>query len=429
MNIGDTINGYTIISVVGDGGFGIVYQVEKNGQHFAMKTLLQNVTPDTEIRFRREMRMLEKVKSENVIEMIEFSLNNPLYYIMPLCSDSLSDRVKAGMSNEEKIDACISFCEGVKALHDAGIFHRDIKPDNAMFFDNVLKITDLGIGRFENRDTKTVTRLAIGTEGYYPPEYLKDPDTFVRGTRQGDVYMLGKSLYYVMSNGGDVTNVDFSQVEAGVAPIIERCLKTNLNERYNNVDEILEDISAYRSVYKQLQQMPKTFDEINGIHGDAKYDELYKLLVQESQDEQALAVLLEKIDDATFKKLFTVKKDQLNNYIGVFDYLLRNPRGRIQFANVEIYVSAIKMMFSLCNSAYNKQKLFDLAFDLAIQYNRYPAMLIIGDILSSLSDADARALSIFFMRRKDDILHMKPNFKHPVHYLINNLISSTRTIS
>ena len=131
----------------------------------------------------------------------------------------------------------------------------------------------------------------------------------------------------------------------------------------------------------------------------------------------------------TLTALFTQKRSLLSNYIGRFNQTLRNPKGWIMFEYVEVYVNAIKIMFFLCSTPYHKQLLLDLAFDLAIQYNRYPAMLIIGDILSSLSDADARALSIFFMRRKDDILHMKPNFKHPVHYLINNLISSTRTIS
>lgn len=428
MNIGDTINGYTILSKIGKGGFGVVYMVEKDNQHYAMKTVSPNADQETVARFRREARMLSIVNDENVIEIKDYDLdNNPPFYIMPLCSESLTAKVRVGMSDDDSLTACIDFCKGIYAIHQSRICHRDIKPDNALYLNGVLKITDLGGGRFENRDTETLTKYGqvIYTDGYYPPEYINDPDAFRKGTRQGDIYMIGKSLYYVMSKGGDVSAVDMSVLPPDVAPTIERCLKSSLNERYDNVEEIIKDLEIVQEVRTQLRQMPKPLDEILKEQPPILYDDLYNLLLIDSNDEKSLYEMLVKLSDNNLTALFTAKSNMLPNYIGKFNQLLRNPRGRIQFEYVEVYVKAIKIMFKICSTAYQKQILLDLAFDMAIQHNRYPAMLIIGEILSNLTEAEARALGAFFMRRKDDIIHMKPNFKSPVHYIVNNLIKIT----
>ncbi len=428
MNIGETINGYRILSKLGEGGFGVVYKVEKNNQHYAMKSILADSNEEKIKRFRREVRMLNNVKNEHVIEVVDFNLyNDPPYFVMPLCSESLSAKVRAGMSEEECLTACIDFCKGIQAIHQAKMSHRDIKPDNALFLNGVLKITDLGGGRFENRDTTTLTRYGgrIYSEGYCPPEYrASDSDAFRDGTLQGDIYMIGKSIYFVMTRGGDVTNVDLTAVNIDISPIIERCLKTSLNDRYGSVDELLGDLMTVRNVRAQLQQIPKSLDEILAEPVPARYDDLYNRLLVDTDDEKSLYELLKRTSDNTLTSLFTQKRTMLGNYIGRFNQTLRDPMGRIQFEYIEVYVNAIKIMFSICESSYYKQLLLDLAFDLAVANNRYPAMQIIGDILSSLTDAEAYDLGIFFMRRKEEIILMQPYFTQPIHYLIRNLIRS-----
>ena len=176
MNVGDKLGKYTIQEHIKDGGMGAVYKVMSNGIIYAMKTILPNASADSILRFRREARMLQSVKSEHVIEVLDcdFNISTP-YYIMPYCSSSLTTETTK-LSFDEKIKACIEFCKGIQSLHEAGVCHRDIKPDNALFLNGVLKITDLGGGRFVNRDTATLTQFGyIGTQGYMPPEYNNDP--------------------------------------------------------------------------------------------------------------------------------------------------------------------------------------------------------------------------------------------------------------
>lgn len=83
-------------------------------------------------------------------------------------------------------------------------------------------MADFGLSRFVDRDTTTLTStsLAAGTLGYMPPEYSKGK--FKDGTIQGDIYMAGKTLYYLFSNGGDVSNVRINRVPLPIATIVEK---------------------------------------------------------------------------------------------------------------------------------------------------------------------------------------------------------------
>ena len=70
MNVGDKLGKYTIQEHIKDGGMGAVYKVMSNGIIYAMKTILPNASADSILRFRREARMLQSVKSEHVIEVL-----------------------------------------------------------------------------------------------------------------------------------------------------------------------------------------------------------------------------------------------------------------------------------------------------------------------------------------------------------------------
>lgn len=158
MKIGDSINGYLIKEYIPGAGMAQVFKVEKNGQSYVLKSV-QNATDESEVkRFKREIRLMQSIKDQHVIEVIESDLSaaEP-YYIMPLCECSLKAKAQNMADDQERLDYSIQFCEGIAAIHQAGITHRDIKPANALVDNGVVKITDLGLGRFDNRDSTTLT--------------------------------------------------------------------------------------------------------------------------------------------------------------------------------------------------------------------------------------------------------------------------------
>lgn len=85
MKYGD----YNVIEKIGNGGFGEVYKVEKDGINYALKICKETDTEDIK-RFKREVRLMEAVNQENVISILDSNLENePPFFVMPLCETSL----------------------------------------------------------------------------------------------------------------------------------------------------------------------------------------------------------------------------------------------------------------------------------------------------------------------------------------------------
>lgn len=165
MKIGDIINGYKVVDYVGAGGMGTVYHVSKEGKDYALKNCR---TDDKELvlRFKREVRLMKSINDSNVLNVIDEDLDAiPPYFIMNLCDKSLEDIVELGITEEERFDYVIQLCSGIKVLHDKGIIHRDIKLSNALLQGKLLKVSDLGLGKFIVRDSATLTPTNDKTMG------------------------------------------------------------------------------------------------------------------------------------------------------------------------------------------------------------------------------------------------------------------------
>src|SRR5699024_2336868 len=131
-----------------------------------------------------------------------------------------------------------------------GHTHRDIKPDNALVFeDQKIVVSDLGLAKFDIRDTTVLTRASIymGTYDYMPPEQMT-----YGGTRdldhRGDVFQLGKTLYHLLT-GERPTLMDPKAVPTGLWYVIQKATRQFPEDRYQSVNEFLDAIQdAMRAV-------------------------------------------------------------------------------------------------------------------------------------------------------------------------------------
>ena len=84
------------------------------------------------------------------------------------------------------------FAEALAVAHDAGVIHRDVKPENALVdSDGVLKVMDFGIARLAENTGTTVAGLIVGTPTYMSPEQLAGEEIDGRA----DLYSLGAVIY------------------------------------------------------------------------------------------------------------------------------------------------------------------------------------------------------------------------------------------
>lgn len=204
---------YRLETKIGEGGFGAVFR----GVHLrlrrpvAVKVLRPTAGRDSleELeRFRREGIAACRVAHPNAVEVLDFGISsrNMAYLVMEL----LEGKTLGALLTERRIidiDRAAAIigpvCEALGAAHNAGIVHRDIKPDNVFLHRSgdreVVKVVDFGIARLMDdggsRDVALTQRgHLIGTPLYMAPERLLGEPYDSRS----DVYSVGVLLYQML---------------------------------------------------------------------------------------------------------------------------------------------------------------------------------------------------------------------------------------
>ncbi len=116
-------------------------------------------------------------------------------------------------------------CDGLSALHDAGVIHRDIKPSNIMLTDyGHIKIIDFDAARVKKPEAEKDTSF-IGTDGFAPPEQYG----FMQTDERSDIYALGVTIKLLLKE-----NYDSSFLRA----VAEKCMRFNPDERYSSAQKV-----------------------------------------------------------------------------------------------------------------------------------------------------------------------------------------------
>lgn len=206
---------YRIIRRLGSGGFGNVYEVQaSDGKIYAMK-LLRDFSTVNKQRFETEIKILAQLNHLNIVKIFEWNLGgdppdySPWYTMEYLPGGSLRTHM------DEKFKGAYVFhrnwalntiilpaCHALAQAHSAGIYHRDLKPDNIMYTSNdraQIKITDWGLGRDIGRKSIALT-ASIGQVGG-TPIYCAPEQWFALDTIDGraDIYSLGVIFYEMMT--------------------------------------------------------------------------------------------------------------------------------------------------------------------------------------------------------------------------------------
>ncbi|HEX3774315.1 MAG TPA: protein kinase [Polyangiaceae bacterium] len=200
---------FRVLSLLGEGGMGAVYQIEHEitKHRRALKLLHSSMAelPSVVERFLREASAAGRVGNPHIVETFDagrLDTGEPYLVMEMLRGEPLSSRIARGpLPVAEVIDLVGQACGGVQAAHDAGIVHRDLKPDNLFITEAqdgrpFIKILDFGISKFDSAKTGgfqlTQEGAALGTPYYMPPEQIRGE---VSLDARADVYALGVILY------------------------------------------------------------------------------------------------------------------------------------------------------------------------------------------------------------------------------------------
>lgn len=196
---GEVVGGYTLISRLGSGAMGSVWRVrDDGGTTYAMKILRDSLTdesvagsgsastalhdPDLKPdvtpreRLRREAMALKKINHPGVCGIVDMELDDTLAFIVTelIEGKNLKDDVTANgrYVGDDLERLARKLIEATKAVHAAGIVHRDIKPTNVMVSAAGPVLVDFGIAMGEGESHVTRTGLVMGTPGFIAPEII-----------------------------------------------------------------------------------------------------------------------------------------------------------------------------------------------------------------------------------------------------------------
>ena len=201
---GARLGPYEIISLLGSGGMGVVYQATdpRLKRTVAIKLLPPDLTRDetAKQRFLQEAQAASALDHPNICTIFEINetADGQLYLVMAHYEgETLKERIARGpLVLDDAIDIATQVGQGLAKAHEAGIVHRDIKPANLMVTtDGTVKILDFGLAKLAGSEGVTQTGTTVGTVAYMSPEQARGHEV----DHRTDIWSLGVVLYEMLA--------------------------------------------------------------------------------------------------------------------------------------------------------------------------------------------------------------------------------------
>ncbi len=264
--IGRTIKQYRIVEKLGKGGMGDVYlaQDTRLDRQVAVKFLpfyTAEASADQK-RFLREAKAAARLNHPNIAQVHGFEEEEGRLFIVMehIAGSSLKEILEEEHPRplKEILSWIRQAAEALSKAHEAGVMHRDIKPDNILVTtEGAVKIVDFGLAKLAGQSDLTTTDSTLGTAAYMSPEQAQgdavDHRTdiwslgvvlyeMVTGTRPYRGEHLYAIVYSILSSKPKPIDQLRSDLPAGLGVVIERALSKDPDRRYQRMGEMLADL-------------------------------------------------------------------------------------------------------------------------------------------------------------------------------------------
>ena len=281
--IGQKIDNYKIMDVIGRGGMGVVYKAtDMNLEKTVALKMIDPFYARNESflkRFRTEAIALAKLENKNIVSVYALrETDNGLFMVMEYVdAKTVSEWLKEEgvLSIDETIKIVRQLLNAINHAHKVGVIHRDIKPNNILLCkDGTVKVMDFGLAKLiqEHGEQSTVTQTA-GTLYYMSPEQIKGSKI----DNRTDIYSIGMTIYEMLTGrtpfekGAGEYNIQKQIIEGKIdspdkynpgipkslVKFIMKAIDKNPEKRFQNINEMLSELYRFETFEKPSEDKTK----------------------------------------------------------------------------------------------------------------------------------------------------------------------------
>jgi len=299
--VGQTVSHYRVLSKLGGGGMGVVYEAEdiRLGRHVALKFIPEHLAKDQRSleRFTREARAASQLNHPNIctIHDIDDNAGHPFIVMEKLEGESLKQRIHGkALDLDDLLDIAVQVADALAASHAKGIVHRDIKPANIFLTPSgQVKILDFGLAKLAKDQSvgtttdssveQSLTQVGVipGTAVYMSPEQARSEDLDARS----DIFSFGVVLFEMATGKKPFTGTNVvmtlhavmnskpaspRSINPGVPTeleaIIGKAMEKDRNQRYKNATEMKADLAKLRAKTGTEPTLRSGLRQATGLH-------------------------------------------------------------------------------------------------------------------------------------------------------------------
>jgi DNA-binding NarL/FixJ family response regulator len=273
------IPGIKVLHLIGEGGTARVYLAsrERDDEPLVVKILRSEILADPKAlaRFMEEYALVERIKSPHVARIYDHGTSEEhAYLVMEFFEGGDLQKRLAGkaLPPDQSLRMFRELMLALGDIHEKGILHRDLKPQNLMFRnDGTLAIVDFGIAKHIDAIDMTGQGEILGTPRYMSPEQVQGRALDLRT----DIYSAGVLLYQMLTGQhlfeGD-TAVEVALQHLNTAPpalpehladyqrLMDKLVEKDRDARFRNADEVLGFLS------RKFYQLPVDLDKTQPLH-------------------------------------------------------------------------------------------------------------------------------------------------------------------
>ncbi len=375
-----------IIKVIGNinrGGFGIIDEVVcDDGKHYARKEFSPSdmFKADKDLCDRLKVRFIREVKTQKILPTDYFIpivfddliSTNP-YFLMPLADEVYTSEIQSCKNENRNPEGLGDILNALEFLHDKGLVHRDLKPQNILKHNGIWKLADFGLISQDKEilsQTITTSKQAYGTTMYCAPEQVVE---FNRITPQADIYSFGAILHDIFTDGNRVPYSELNAPEE-IGQIIFKCTRHKKEQRFKNIKSIRTKLLTLLS-RKDSNTKNETDLEWQTKYGNVtNWDEdtFENFVFYLKQSEFIGDIVFNQITDEILQFLFSLNKELFNDLVLIYLEWVYNKS--FNFDYCDVVASNVYFIYNLTKDIEVKSKCAISSAELGKSHNRWYVM-------------------------------------------------------